>query len=424
MKLQTIGNPAGELADYSANHRLIIPSGLALVIFWKELRETLRDRRTLFGAVVSPLVIVPLIVLAGGLFLHQQQVSESKKTYSIAIEGANYVPALTQALKNNPGLKLVPSPANAAQAGVIRHTFGCVVVVPPDAAVKLASYGTARITVLVNSANDVSQAAAARIQTAVAAYSATLRASRLQHAHLSAQFGTPLMVDEQSVKGSGSPVMLILSILLPYFLTLNALTGGMYAANDQIAGEKERGTLETLLVSPASRRDIVVGKFCAVACICLLSGVLSVVGMALPFALHAPGVTGMGASGLGSVHLGIAAIATILLAQIPLALLCTGLLIAASTLARNQKEVQVYQTPLVLAVVLPAIASISLGSDASWHYALVPVLNTGLVIKQSLSGVINPVFIAVALVSAFAYAAIAIAISVKLFNNERVLLKT
>ncbi len=417
-------SPIDDLAEYSAAHPPAVPTGLAFVIFWKELRETLRDRRTLFGAVVSPLVIVPLIVWGGGWFMRQQQLSDAKKSYAIAVEGAQSAPGLTAWLQRDTGLKIVPIFSAGDQSSVARHKLSCAVVIPPDASRKLDSNETATITILIDSANDVSQAAAARVQSEIAAYSSTIRAARLEQARLSPQFGTPLTVVRQSVKGSGSPVMLLLSVLLPYFLTLNALTGGMYAANDQIAGEKERGTLETLLVSPASRRDIVVGKFCAVACICLLSGILSVTGMALPLALHAPGIAGVNAAGLGSVHLSPAALAIIFLAQIPLALLCTGLLIAASTLARNQKEVQVYQTPLVLAVVLPAVASMSLSSDASWRYALVPVLNTGLVIKQSLSGIVNPLFIGAALLSAFVYAAIAIAISVKLFNNEKVLLKT
>ena len=123
--------------------------------------------------------------------------------------------------------------------------------------------------------------------------------------------------------------------------------GGVYLANDSVAGEKERGTLETLLVSPASRRDLVLGKFMAVASVSLVSCLLSLAGFVWPFYIKLPMFSWMTREGL-SLH--PAAVLAILLVQVPLAVLGAGILLTISTFARNQKEAQTYLAPVLLIV--------------------------------------------------------------------------
>jgi sodium transport system permease protein len=212
-------------------------------------------------------------------------------------------------------------------------------------------------------------------------------------------------------------------MFIPYVLALSAFSGGMTSATDQIAGEKERGTLETLLVSPASRRQIVTGKFCAVACVCLTSGLLSVVGLIIPLSLHAGGYL-FGGANLGGLSFSVGSALLIALAQIPLALLFSGLLVAISSFSRNPKEASTYQGPLIMLILIPAMGTMFASTDQPISTAFIPIFNSTLMIKQVLAGVHDPSFIMAAILSSIIYAAVGIVIATLIFDNEKILLKT
>jgi sodium transport system permease protein len=208
--------------------------------------------------------------------------------------------------------------------------------------------------------------------------------------------------------------------MLPYILILGAFGGAIYAAFDQVAGEKERGTLETLLVSPASRRDIVFGKFTAVVGVCIVSSVLSLVGFMIPFY---SGLKAFAWLAKGGVHLSPAALGVALLVLLPLSVLFAGALLALSTFARNQKEAQTYLGSLFPLVLLPAMLSMFIGTDAGRHIALVPILGASVIIKQALSGSYDPVFIVLAFAGSVFWAGLALAFATRLFQKESVLIK-
>jgi sodium transport system permease protein len=204
-------------------------------------------------------------------------------------------------------------------------------------------------------------------------------------------------------------------------LILAAFSGGIYAAFDQVAGEKERGTLETLLVSPASRRDIVLGKFGAVVGVCLVSSLLSIAGLVIPFV---SGLKAFDWLARGEVQLSATAALVVLLVLLPLSVLFAGILLAVSTFARNQKEAQTYLGSLFPLVLVPALLGMILGAEsASRLLALVPILNAALIIKQALSGSYDPVFIGLAFAASAVYAAAALWLATRLFQKESVLIK-
>ena len=145
--------------------------------------------------------------------------------------------------------------------------------------------------------------------------------------------------------------------------------------------KKERNTLETLLVSPASRRDVVVGKFAAVVCVCLISAAMTVCGLVIPFVSHLKMYDWLAAGGLKLEPVSVLVIA---LSIIPMALLFAGVLLGVSTFSRNQKEAQSYLGTLLPLIGLPAMASLFTGSITDVKMAFVPILNASLMIKQAL----------------------------------------
>jgi sodium transport system permease protein len=294
------------------------------------------------------------------------------------------------------------------------------VVFPPDAAARLRAREAVPIEILHDAGDEASRGAMGRLQRLLGDVGKDITGARLRERGLPPDFAVPLKVAERPIPGGGGIGLLILGQMLPYILVLAAFTGAISPAFDQVAGEKERGTLETLLVAPASRRDVVLGKFGAVVAVCLISSVLSIVGFAIPFV---SGLTVFAWLSQGGVRISPSALAAIGIVILPLSVLFAGLLLAVSTWARNQKEAQTYLSTLFPVVLVPALLSTTIGSEVSRAIALVPILNASIIIKQALSGTYDPVFIALAFAASAVYAALALAFATRLFQRESVLLK-
>jgi sodium transport system permease protein len=219
---------------------------------------------------------------------------------------------------------------------------------------------------------------------------------------------------------------------VPYLIIVLCFTGAMYPAIDVTAGEKERGTMETLLCSPAARVEIVLGKFLLV-----LTGSLS----AMAMSLLSMGVTALVT---GTILLGgrltarmVPAPATsgyvnfispwgllgVLAVVFPVAILFSAVQLTIALVARNTKEAQSYLGPAMIVVLLPAIVGMLPGVDLDARLAWVPLLNLSLVCKEMLSGVWHWGYIAIVFGSTCLYAAIALGLAVKMFERERVLFR-
>jgi sodium transport system permease protein len=208
----------------------------------------------------------------------------------------------------------------------------------------------------------------------------------------------------------------------------------MYPAMDLTAGEKERGTMETLLCSPVARVDLVLGKFLMV-----LTGSLS----AMVFMLISMGATAfiagsMWAGGGKAAPLAAAAkdsssvipmidplgLLGVLAMVLPVAVLFSAVIFTVALFAKSYKEAQSYVGPLVLVIIMPAVLGMLPGIDLNFRLALVPILNLSLVCKEMLSGVWHWEYIALIFGSSCVYAAVALALAVRMFNREDVIFRT
>jgi sodium transport system permease protein len=210
---------------------------------------------------------------------------------------------------------------------------------------------------------------------------------------------------------------------LPYLIVIWAFYGGMSVASDLIAGEKEKNTLETLLISPVRRTDIVLGKFLALSVVCLLSSLSSLVGLVLLAVVRPPGSDMMFETGLGVTPL---AALLILALMVPMVAFFASLLVGVSSFAKNSRESQTYLTQISFIVILPAIFSQFIGftdfASARWvNY--VPILNTANNIRMALLGKADYVGIAITVGVSLVLALIALWGTVKLFNREEVLVR-
>lgn len=388
------------------------------IIFLKEFREIFRDRRIVFSVVISPLLITPALLGLLGTVIRGRVESQRTEVMKIGIIGAQADDLRKGA--SSAGFEFVPVTLNEAESQIKDRKIRAAVKMSGPEPDFINTTKTVPITILLDVGNDKSRTAVDRLKALLAKSSEQIVAARLKMNHLPPELAVPFKIEEKPIATGGSMATMMLSMMLPYVLAVSAFGGGIYAANDLVAGEKERGTLETLLISPATRRDIVIGKFCAVAGVCLVSSFLAVVGMMIPFFSHLKAFDWLAK---GGVNLSATAVFVTLIMQLPLAILFAGILLTISTFARNQKEAQTYLGPLFIVVLLPSMMSMMLGTEVGRGIALVPILNASLIIKQALAGAFDPVFISIAFIASVLYAGIALFAATKLFQKESVLLK-
>lgn len=201
----------------------------------------------------------------------------------------------------------------------------------------------------------------------------------------------------------------------------------MYPAMDLTAGEKERGTIETILCSPVSRTHLVLGKFLMVLTASIATSVLAITSMAASFGIGKKLLLGaMPGAADAALQITITgkAMAAIFFVVLPLAVFFSAALLALSLFAKSFKEAQSYISPLMIVVVLPAVAALLPGVELNATLAFIPVLNTSLVSKEIITGTYHWGLIAIIFLSSSIYAGAAIAIAVKLFQREDVLFRT
>jgi sodium transport system permease protein len=250
---------------------------------------------------------------------------------------------------------------------------------------------------------------------------------RLEAKHLPENMVRPFDIKQQNVASPEKVGGALIGGLVPYFIILLCLTGAMYPAMDLTAGEKERGTIETILCSPVSRTHLVLGKFLMVLTASVATGVLSVISMVASFGAGKKLLQGV-ANGAADTILQITvtgkAVISVFTMVLPLAVLFSAALLAIALFAKSYKEAQSYISPLMIVVVLPAVAAVLPGVELNTALALVPVLNTSLISKEIMTGTYHWKYIALIFASSCIYAAGAIAIAVKLFQREDVLFRT
>jgi sodium transport system permease protein len=221
---------------------------------------------------------------------------------------------------------------------------------------------------------------------------------------------------------------------VPYIIIILCLTGAMYPAIDLTAGEKERGTMETILCSPIGRLDLVLGKFLLVLTAALSTVVFAIVSMGLSFVAGGmflgkmmgsggmPNAAGAASGGL-PFTIDPMGVVTVFALVIPVSVFFAGLLLAVALFAKSYKEAQSYVSPLILVAIVPSVLGLLPGFELNSTLALVPVLNICLVSKEILSGVYNGTHIAIVFGSMCAYAAASLAFCVTMFKRESVLFR-
>lgn len=383
----------------------------ALTVYLKEVRENLRDKRTVLNALITGPLLGPILFGMIFSFTLQRQLAEAEKPLPVPVVGAQYAPNLLHALEAQ-GLVVKPAPKDAA-AAVRTHAAKVVLVIPPGFDAAWRKGQPAGVELYYDSARQDSGTPVHRLKKMLQTYAATLAAQRLLVRGISPVLMRPVVAEDRDLATPQSRSALMFSIL-PYFFVLTVFLGGMYLAIDTTAGERERQSLEPLLANPVGRGTLLAGKLAATVSFALVSLLLATVAF---------GVVGrfLPVEKLDIVlDLGPRFAAFVLLLMLPLAVLLATLQTLVSAYAKSYREAQTYLSILMLLPVIPSLLLAVLPVQAKpWMYA-VPLLGQQLGIMDLVRGeAIGALPLAAVLAGTSLAAVLAFALTRWLYASER-----
>lgn len=402
-------------------------------VFRKELRDALRDRRTLVSMFLVPAVIMPGILFLFGTAAHRVMKTAREQPPVVAVLGGEDSAGVLAEMRAHDGWVLDQAPKDWRER-IADKRLRAVVEIPADFQATLAMNAPAEVRIYYYEGEFKSGHAVGELRRFFAELRERTLAGRLEARGLPAGFAKPFEIRTENVAPPEKVGGNAFGGFIPYLLILLSFTGVIYPAIDLMAGEKERGTLETLLCSPAGRLEIVLGKFLLVLAVSLTTVACSLVSMAV--SLLAGGLALMGSAGVArEIAAGAAGtsslplidpwgLAGVVMLVLPLAVLFAATALAISLFARTQKEAQTYLAPLIAVVILPAVAGLLPGVELNATLALVPVLNVALACKELVSGEWPWGQLALIFGSTCVYAAAALVACVRLFSRESVLLRS
>lgn len=399
------------------------------LIFFRELRDQLRDRRTMFTICVLPLLLYPLI---GLMMLQLAQVKTPQRLFISVVGDSSWLresgardairaidtkdrrnpihwthhdsdsplaqeidrqlldqPPVTQPIDGERRNSVIEELLARSQADAILVVRSC-----PDTDAVAPSTGESNaiakdsLLVLSNQRLERSRSAVLQLQSQIERWHHQFVRQHLQAKAISQDLWQPPSIEHSDIAPTQVKQAVVWSKILPLILLVWALTGAFYPAIDLCAGEKERGTLETLLSSPATRKEIVWGKLLTVTCFSFMTAVLNLISMVVTtsfiFRRTLEAVSASSISGFGPISLDL--ILWLMVLLIPMSAMFSALALAVASLARSSKEGQYYLMPLILVgfplVLLPILPGITLSSGTS----IVPITGAVLLSRACMDG--------------------------------------
>ncbi len=385
-------------------------------IVQKEIVDNLRDRRSvgnaLFAVLINPLLYV---VLFG--FLNRTFTEQAERPLSLPVLGAANAPNLVQFLDQN-NVDITAAPADAEEA-VRRGDLAVVLVIPDDFGASFSRGAPAQVRLLVDDSNQSGNIAASRAQSLINQYSNQIGSLRLLARGISPAVSNAVPVEWVSTTaGTGSVDDNIVLNLLPVVMMTAVFYGGFYLAVDATAGERERKSLEPLLLNPVPRREFVLGKFLAVFAFTLLATFL-----ATALFLLLLGIPQVQQFTNIQLNVGWNVILAAVGLIIPVAFMAVALEMLVASYARSVKEAQTYTQLIAFAGFLPSLfLSVLPIRPQEWMY-LIPTIGQLYFITDMSRGLpLDTMQVALCSLLTAAIGAAALLAAMRLYNREQIIL--
>jgi sodium transport system permease protein len=395
------------------------------IVYGKELRDSLRDRRTIISMIVIPVLAMPLLMFGVGGLMFKTMKEAHEEIPQVMIVGGEASPKVLAALHADQGLQIVPAAENFTNQ-IVEKKVRAVVKLPSDFDAALARGDQASVEIFEYAGEMKSGFAAENLNGFFKNLSDTTVHERLADRKVPLEILKPFFIHRQNVAPPAKVTGNALGGVLPYIIIMLCLTGAMYPALDVTAGEKERGTMETILCCPVGRTELVLGKFLLVVTASLGTVLLSLtsIGATFQVAKHLA-ATSLPPEVYKMISaIDVAGFAGVLLMLLPVAVMFSALLLMIGLFSKSFREAQSYCGPLMLVAVVPAVVGMMPGVELNTSFALMPVLNVCLACKEMMAGTWHWNYIVLIFGSACLYAAAALAITVWMFHREEVLFRS
>lgn len=385
------------------------------VIFQKEVLDNLRDRRTLgsalFGTLLGPILLLVMIIIVGRTLND----ARNEEALRLPVVGAEHAPNLIQFLEQQ-GVEIAAAPADP-QAAVRSGDEPVVLIIPEAYAEEFSAGEPATVRIVEDSSRQSTSATVARVRNLVNSYGRQIAALRLVARGISPVVIQPILTAEVDVATPQSQVLIFLNVL-PYFLMFALFSGGAGVIIDSTAGERERGSLEPLLINPLRRREVVLGKLLAALPFAAFTVLVSLAAYAVMFnVVPLERILGL------RLTVDTLALVYIFLVCLPMIVLASALQMIIATYARNFKEAQTYVGFLPLVPALPGLGLAFLPVKPELWTMLIPTFGQQLLINQFMRGeVVDVVNILVSTIATLALSAVLVILAIRLYEREQIIL--
>ncbi len=350
-------------------------------VFRKEVVENLRDRRAAFNSLLLGPILFPFLIIGMSYLSISKQEERAEETLELPVVGAEHAPNLLGFLEQQ-GVVILDAPEDPEQ--VVRDQASPLVLrIPPEFPEQWRAGEPALVEVIADPSRRESNIPMTRVKSMLAGYGQQIGAQRLQLRGVSPSLASPLVPKDVDLSTPQSRGALAL-IFLPYFLMITAFTGGMHLAIDSTAGEKERKSLEPLLLNPAPRWQIMTGKMVATAAFALASLMLTLLSFRLALPYMPTGALGF------ELELGLGMIGKLLLVVGPVAILAAALLTLLATFAKGFREAQSYMGLVIFIPMIPSLIFMSNPVKPEAWMMAIPMFSQNLLIAEFMRGELVP----------------------------------
>jgi len=391
-----------------------------MVVYRKELLEVLRDKRTIFTTFILPVILYPLLIVGFNSIMMRQTTMLEERSATIAIRDSvntDVSRILVQNLREIKKYNLIPYSATTPRLYEEKEIQAVVTIRD-----SLGSDGLQYYHVFIQYDKSKDQG---RIVYSNLAESFVTTKNKLQKEQLALSGINPEMLNlisirEKDTSTAQKKMGMFLGMFLPYIVILMLVSGASTVAADLVAGEKERKTLETLLVSSVGRLEIVFGKYLTIITLSMLNVIINLfsISFSLKFMLASQ------AASMSGVQMPISAIFILLAAMIPLATFFAAVLLSISTFSRNMKEARTYEQPLMMVAMMMGMVSFLPAIEMNNLMALIPVINIALLFKAVMINEYTLTHLLLTIGSTIILDVIAILITIKLFTTESILFRS
>jgi sodium transport system permease protein len=381
----------------------------------KEIIDIMRDRRTIITALVVPLLSFPVMFGAIGYF--SNPTSNPSPVLLVNQDAGNVTLSIRDALASTPGLVFAETTSANVTAELQSGGYDVVAVLPRGFTSVIESGGSANVTLYFSPNNNRAQIGVSLVSGVVSSVSSEIASARLQEKGVTQSDLSPIGVERAAVGRVESEGTTITASLFPTFLLYFTFLGGFYFMVDDIAGEKERRSLEALFTLPPSRTQFFLGKYLVAFTLSMITAVLGLIGTL--FSLNE--INFGGSPGSAIINYGTFPAVFGIMVMAALSLSAIGFCV--STFAKNIREAQQYLSPIFLVLFIPLYVTSFLPPSELSQYASIPILGYTLLMRDVIIGTASIWEAGLSLATNLIFLVVVVWLGLRLLNSEKVVLR-